>query len=105
MGASFGLSNIFFSDVIYLTAILLGLMFSIRLIAAFTLSFITEKRQAVLIAFALSMPLTLMIAVATIAEEHHRLVIFEYNAVILASLLEVIISMIVIKLLVKEKAQ
>jgi len=105
VGASFELSNIFFSDVIYLTAILLGLMFSIRLIAAFTLSFITEKRQAVLIAFALSMPLTLMIAVATIAEEHHRLVIFEYNAVILASLLEVIISMIVIKLLVKEKAQ
>ena len=105
VGASFKLSNILFSEVISTTAMLLGLMFAIRLIAAFTLSFITEKKQAVLIAFALSMPLTLMIAVATIAEEHHRLGIFDYNAVILASLLEVLISMIVIKLLVKEKAQ
>ena len=101
IGASFDLDYV--SDVkIWLTTItLLVSMFSIRLIAAFTLSFITEKRQALLIAFALSMPLTLMIAIATIAHENSRIDKIDYYAVILASLLEVIISMIVIKRLVK----
>ena len=84
-----------------MTIILLFAMFSIRLISAFTLSFIAEKREALLIAFALSMPLTLMIAVATIAHENNRIGLFDYYAVILASLLEVIISMVVIKILVK----
>jgi Kef-type K+ transport system membrane component KefB len=101
IGASFDLRQVVHPQVWVMTIILLSAMFSIRLIAAFTLSFIAEKRQALLIAFALSMPLTLMIAVATIAYEHNRMVPSDYYAVILASLLEVIISMVVIKLLVK----
>jgi len=99
IGATLDLRNIFFSDVLITTAILLALMFFIRIIAAFTLSFITEKRQALLIAFALSMPLTLMIAIATIARDNNGMRHFDYNAIILASLLEVIISMVIIKLL------
>ena len=102
VGASFDLKNIFIIEVLEITIILLFSMFAIRVIAAFILSFITNKRQALLIAFALSMPLTLMIAVATIAYESSSIVEFEYYAVILASLLEVIISMIVIKKLVRE---
>jgi len=102
IGASFKLETILISEVLRNTAILLVGMFSIRVIAAFTLSFITEKRQALLIAFALSMPLTLMIAIATIARDSKVMInLFEYNAVILASILEVIISMIGIKLLVR----
>jgi len=101
VGASFDLRNILISDVLVGTAILLGLMFSIRLIAAFTLSFIVERREAILIGFALSMPLTLMIAVATIAKENNGIEIFDYYAVILASLLEVIVSMVVIKVISK----
>ena len=103
IGASFKLETILISEVLRNTAILLVGMFSIRVIAAFTLSFITEKRQALLIAFALSMPLTLMIAIATIARDSKVMInLFEYNAVILASILEVIISMIGIKLLVRQ---
>ena len=101
VGASFDLRHIIYSEVWLTTIILLASMYAIRLIAAFTLSFITEKKQALLIAFALSMPLTLMIAVATIAFEHNGIKYFDYYAVILASLLEVIISMIGIKLLTK----
>jgi len=102
IGASFKLETIFIAEVLEIALILLVGMFAIRIIAAFTLSFITEKRQAILIALALSMPLTLMIAIATIANESNGMIDFhEYNAVILASLLEVIISMIGIKLLVK----
>ena len=103
IGASFDLRNIFISDILITTLILLFLMFSIRLISAFTLSFITEKRQLVLIAFSLSMPLTLMIAVATIAKLHRGINEFDYYAVILASILEVIISMLVIKVLMRKK--
>ena len=103
IGASFDFRNIFISDILITTLILLFLMFSIRLISAFTLSFITEKRQLVLIAFSLSMPLTLMIAVATIAKLHRGINEFDYYAVILASILEVIISMLVIKVLMRKK--
>ena len=105
VGASFDLNVILHSEVIFGTLTLLVLMFAIRVISAFTLSFIIEKKQALLIAFALSMPLTLMIAVARIAYEHNGIHIFDYYAVILASLLEVIISMVVIKILVKERVQ
>lgn len=101
VGASFDLRTIIHSEVWLQALIILFIMFSIRIIAAFILSFITEKRQALLIALALSMPLTLMIAVATIAYENKGIQLFDYYAVILASLLEVIISMIVIKLLAK----
>jgi len=102
IGASFDLETIFITEVLEITAILLAGMFSIRIMASFTLSFITETRQALLISLALSMPLTLMIAIATIANENNGMINFhEYNAVILASLLEVIISMIGIKLLSK----
>jgi len=102
IGASFDFETIFIVEVLEITAILLVGMFSIRIIAAFTLSFITEKRQALLISLALSMPLTLMVAIATVANENNGMINFhEYNAVILASLLEVIISMIGIKLLAK----
>jgi len=102
VGASFDLTNIFILDVLIMTLILLVLMFGIRLLAGFALSFITSKSESVLIAFSLSMPLTLMIAVATIAQVHRGINIVDYYAVILASILEVIISMIVIKLLVKK---
>lgn len=104
IGASFDLKNILITEILTTTLILLVGMFLIRILAAFILSFVTEKREALLIAFALSMPLTLMIAITTIAKDNHRIGEFDYNAVILASLLEVIISMVVIKLLVKSKA-
>ena len=74
-------------------------MFFIRLLSAYTLSKILGKQEAVLTALALSMPLTLMIAVATVGYENHKILIFDYYAVILASLIEVIISMVAIKIL------
>ena len=105
VGASFDLRIIFVSDILKTTLLLLFLMFSIRLVALFALSFIAEKRQAILIAFSLSMPLTLMIAVATIAKLHRGINEFDYYAVILTSILEVIISMLVIKLLMRDRRE
>ena len=101
VGASFNLENIFIVEVLFKTAILLLIMFTIRILSAYTLSFLVGKRNAILTALALSMPLTLMIAVATIGHEKATIAEFDYYAVILASLLEVILAMIAIKVIAK----
>ena len=98
VGASFSLENVFILEVIRTTAILLGLMFSIRILAAYALVTLIGKRDALLSGLALSMPLTLMIAVATIGVEKDMISDYDYYAVIFASLLEVIISMLLIKI-------
>lgn len=103
VGASFNLHHILISDVWMTSIILLILMFTIRLLAAYTLSSLFGTRDATLVALSLSMPLTLMIAVATVGEVTHVIEKFDYYAVILASLVEVIVTMIAIKLLVKRK--
>ncbi len=90
VGASFDLENIFIPQVLMITAILLGVMFVIRILAAYTLISLIGKRDSLLSGFALSMPLTLMIAVATVGVEKNMIGIFDYYAVILASLIEVI---------------
>ena len=101
VGASFNLENIFIVEVLFKTAILLLIMFTIRILSAFTLSFLVGKKNALLTALALSMPLTLMIAVATIGHEKETIAEFDYYAVILASLVEVILAMIAIKVIAK----
>jgi len=102
VGASFGLENIFIPEVIVTTGILLGLMFIIRALAAYTLVSLIGKKNALLSGLALSMPLTLMIAVATIGVEKNMISYYDYYSVILASLLEVIISMLGIKVLLNK---
>ena len=101
VGTAFDLRNILIPEVLLTTALLLGVMFSIRLLSAYTLSFLVGKGNALLVSLALSMPLTLMIAVATIGHEKDMIAEFDYYAVILASLLEVIISMVAIKIIAK----
>lgn len=102
VGASFNLNHILISDVLKTTFILLFLMFLIRILSAYVLSSLVGKANALLTAFALSMPLTLMIAVATVGEVTNKIDKFDYYAVILASLIEVIVSMIVIKILARK---
>ena len=99
VGASFNLKYILIPEVLLTTAILLSTMFTIRILSAYTLSFLIGKTNAILISFALSMPLTLMIAVATIGHEKNLILVWDYYAVILASLLEVIIAMVAIKII------
>ncbi len=101
VGASFNLENIFIPEVLVTTTILLFIMFSIRILSSYTLLSIIGKRDSLLTSLALSMPLTLMIAVATIGHEKNMIKEFDYYAVILASLLEVIIAMMVIKIVAK----
>jgi Kef-type K+ transport system membrane component KefB len=79
------------------------LMIGMRLLAGFYLKHLYGARNALLAALALSMPLTLLIAVATIGYTASIIDIIIYYQLILASLFEVIISMLAIKLIRKGK--
>jgi hypothetical protein len=68
-------------------------MIGIRILAAFHLRKLTGGFDALTIAFALSMPLTLLIAVATIGFTTNNISLLTYYKLILASLFEVILAM------------
>jgi Kef-type K+ transport system membrane component KefB len=102
VGASFDLNKILVPEVLRITSVLLIVMFAIRLLSSYSLTFILSKREALLSGLSLSMPLTLMIAVATIGVEKKMIGTFDYYAVILASLIEVIFAMVMIKGVLKQ---
>ena len=83
------------------------LMITLRVLSAFYLRKIYSKRDALLVAFALSMPLTLLIAVATIGYSTDNIDKITYYQLILASLFEVLIAMPTIKILIflREKSR
>jgi len=99
VGASF--------DYAYLTTVLgtalkiMLVMILIRLLSSLTLVRIIGLQDALLVGLSLAMPLTLLIATATVGFHHHILDEHSYYALILASLLEVIFVMMGIKFLLK----
>jgi len=109
VGASFDLSALAIPGVVSGALLVTFLMISIRILAAFVLKMIDGSKNALLAGLSLSMPLTLLIAVATIGYEAHLIDLLNYYRLILASLFEILISMISIKLIYtyhskKEKA-
>ncbi len=99
VGASFDLGSLrtpaIITGALTITALILG----IRMLAAFFLRSLIDKRSAVMVALSLSMPLTLQVAVATIGYTTKNIDILTYYQLILASLFEVIIAMLAIKML------
>jgi len=76
-------------------------MVLIRVIASFIFVKIMKFKEVVLFSLSLSMPLTLLIATATLAYQAKSIDLLHYNAFILASILEVLIAMIGIKQILK----
>ena len=107
VGASFDLRSLMVEGVISGALLITFLMIFSRIFAAFVLKNISGSRDALLIALSLSMPLTLLVAVATIGYETKLLDILSYYQLILASIFEILISMVIIKILQskREKAQ
>ena len=99
VGASFDLSALALHGIVSGALLITAIMMVIRILAAFVLRKISGSKNALLIAVSLSMPLTLLIAVATIGYETHLIDLLSYYQLILASLFEIIISMISIKLI------
>ena len=103
MGASFDLKSLAVEGVVSGAFLITFLMILSRILAAVVLKGISGSRDALLIALSLSMPLTLLVAVATIGYETKLLDLLSYYQLILASIFEILISMIIIKILHSKK--
>jgi len=101
VGSSFDLASLGTEGIITGALLITTLMIIIRLLSAFVLKNIYGSKNALLVAFSLSMPLTLLVAVATIGYNAELIDLLSYYQLILASLLQILISMIAIKLLSK----
>ena len=101
VGSSFDLKSLLAEGVVYGALVITTLMILSRVLAAYVLRNIHKPIDALLVAFSLSMPLTLLIAVATIGDEAELITHLEYYQLVLASIFEVIISMGAIKIIHK----
>jgi Kef-type K+ transport system membrane component KefB len=99
VGASFDLNALPLEGVVSGALLITILMIAARLLAAIVLKGISGSRNALLIGLSLSMPLTLLVAVATIGYETKLLDLLTYYQLILASIFEILISMTIIKAL------
>ena len=105
VGASFDLNSLMVEGVVSGAALITALMLLSRIFAAVVLKSISGTKDALLIALSLSMPLTLLVAVATIGYETKWIDILSYYQLILASIFEIIISMTAIKILNSQKKE
>ena len=103
VGASFDLKALPLEGVVSGALLITTLMLVSRLLAAIVLRSISGSRDALLIGLSLSMPLTLLVAVATIGYDTKLLDLLTYYQLILASIFEVLISMTIIKILQSRK--
>jgi len=97
VGASFDLHSLAEEGVITGALLITVLMLLSRVLAGVVLKQLSGTRDALLVALSLSMPLTLLVAVATIGYETKLLNLSGYSQLILASILEILISMLLIK--------
>jgi len=100
VGSAFKLAALHVDGLIAMALLVTALMIGIRLIAAMVFNQSGSLKDSVLLALSHSMPLTLLIAIATLAYHQHSIDKFHYYAFILASLFEVIIVMLAIKVIV-----
>jgi Kef-type K+ transport system membrane component KefB len=103
VGASFDITALGLEGVVSGAFIITMSMITARILAVFVLKNISGSTDALIIALSLSMPLTLLVAVATIGYEHGLLDKLHYFQLILASILEIFIAMTSIKILSKPK--
>ncbi len=99
VGASFDLKALPLEGVVSGALLITILMIISRVFAAIVFRGIAGAKDALLIALSLSMPLTLLVAVATIGYETKLLDLLTYYQLILASIFEILISMTTIKIL------
>lgn len=99
IGSSFKLEALAIDGLVVMAFVIANLMILIRILSALVFYKELKLESMFLFAFSHAMPLTLLIAVATLAYHSHSIDEFHYYAFILASLFEVIFSMIAIKVI------
>lgn len=101
VGASFDAASLFMPGVVSGALLITFVMIGARVLASVALKPLSGGKNALLIGLSLSMPLTLLIAVATIGHESGLLATLQYYQMVLASIFEILISMIAIKAITK----
>ena len=101
VGASFDVKALTMGGVVSGALLITFLMILSRILAAVALKKIYGSKEALLVGLSLSMPLTLLIAVATIGYDTKLLDLLSYYQLILASIFEILIVMSTIKILQK----
>ncbi|MEA2028544.1 MAG: cation:proton antiporter [Campylobacterota bacterium] len=99
VGSSFDLKSLGLEGIVSGALMITAIMIASRIAGGYIFHSIVGNRNALLASISLSMPLTLIIAVATIGYEVKMIDILTYYQLILASLFEIIISMVAIKLI------
>ncbi len=99
VGSSFNYA--YFISAIGIAIKIMIVMLIIRLLASLSLVKLLNRKELILISLSLNMPLTLLVATATVGYRAGIMQESEYNALILASILEVIFDMVAIKAIVK----
>lgn len=99
VGSSFNYA--YFISAIGIAIKIMIVMLIIRLLASLSLIKLLNRKELILISLSLNMPLTLLVATATVGYRAGIMQESEYNALILASILEVIFDMVAIKAIVK----
>ena len=103
VGGSFDLKALPLEGVFSGALLITTLMILLRLFSAIILKSISGSKDALLVALSLSMPLTLLVAVATIGYETQLIDLLTYYQLILASILEILLSMTLIKVLTSQR--
>jgi Kef-type K+ transport system membrane component KefB len=97
IGSSFDLNALFVEGLLIKSIIIMIVMIVMRLAASLVFVKNHGFKNSILMALSHSMPLTLLIAMATLAYNAHSLDKTYYDAFILASLFQVIVVMVIIK--------
>lgn len=103
IGTSFELKSLFLPNLITTALLITFGMILIRFLSSMVFVKDIGIRSATLLALSHSMPLTLIIAVATLAVHNHSISEFYYYAFILCAIFEVILCMIFIRIIPKEE--
>jgi Kef-type K+ transport system membrane component KefB len=104
VGSSIDLTSFTFGmmkDILLLT----GIMILIRIISAFVFVKELKLKNSILFGLSLSMPLTLLIATATIARDYNYISLTQYVELVITSVVEVIVVMFGVKLINKLQFQ
>jgi Kef-type K+ transport system membrane component KefB len=101
IGTKFELSSLFIDNLVLTALVIAIIMIAIRVIASTLFIVDIGYRNSFLLAISHAQPLTLLIAVVTLAYQAHSITQFYFFTFILASIFEVIISMILIKIVHK----
>ena len=104
VGTTFDLSSITLPGVLSNALIIVALSFTIKIASTIILQQFLDIKELILLALGLSMPLTLLVAVATIGYHTEYITLLNYNSLILAAIVEILVAMMAIKFLAKKRA-